>query len=268
MIIGSWSPFHGTYSTANLLAIAECIANTYDKKVLIMQTHFTMNNLEKPLLGSLDSTNESIFFKDIGLDAVVRHFKSGSFNEESVANSCVTVSDNLSLLAGTRQRDRSVYNNETEREIVAKIIRELGKMYDVVLVDTNAGLSDASLEVLNVAERIIVNLRQNKEMIETTLNNAELNRLAEKAKFFYCFGAYDDCSKLSIRNVRRNFKKIYTDNSGVVPYLSQYNDAISDCRVHSFLSSMADSYALETDKDDDIWYYSVDDFAEKITRRE
>ncbi len=267
MIIASWSPFHGTSSTANLLALAECLANTYDKKVLIMQTHFAMNNLEKPLLGSLDSSKESIFFKDIGLDAVVRHFKSGSFNETTVANSCVTVSENLSLLAGTRQRDRSIYNNEIEREIVTKVIKELSKLFDVVLVDTNAGLSDVTLDVLNVSERIIINLRQNREMIENTVNNPEIKKLAESTQLFYCFGAYDGYSKLSINNIKRSFKKITSEHSGVVPYLTQYNDAISDCKAHHFLVSLSDAYESEVEKDEDVWYSSVAEFAEKITRR-
>ena len=49
MKVAFWSPFHGTGATANLLALSVAVSELMDKKVLVTQTHYNMNNLEGPL---------------------------------------------------------------------------------------------------------------------------------------------------------------------------------------------------------------------------
>ena len=54
MKIAFWSPLHGTGASSGLIAMATAISVIYSEKTVVTQTHYNLNNLERPLLGSSD----------------------------------------------------------------------------------------------------------------------------------------------------------------------------------------------------------------------
>ena len=53
-----WSPLHGQGQTSNLHIIGLIMSLLHNKRVLLPQTHLSMNNLEGPLVGKNVDINE------------------------------------------------------------------------------------------------------------------------------------------------------------------------------------------------------------------
>ena len=181
MKIAFWSPFHGTGATANMLALSVAISELSNLKVLVTQTHYNMNNLEKPLLGDVE--DKESFFRDTGLDAIMRFFKSGNLTEEQVNNCSIKVSKNLYLLAGTRASSRESYENKVVQDMVTHIITLVENFYDIVFVDTNSGNNEQSLKVISECDMVIVTVRQGGDALEEALKTSVL----KDKKVFYLF---------------------------------------------------------------------------------
>lgn len=264
-ITAVWSPLHGAYTTANTLALAVCMAEGHETKTLVTQTHFSLNNLEMPLIGRSTISKDELF-TDIGLDAATRLYKANSFGliESATIPIGGETDTALSLLPGTTKRSREIFDNDEERLLLKRVIRELARYYTEVLIDTNAGYGDQTMAVLEAADNIVICLRQNRQMIEDVLANEQIKPLLEKKKVFYLFGEYDSLSKMSLQNLRKIFRSSFSkSNLGAVPYNIGYRDAISDCTAYSYLIRTIDLYDPKEEDADD-WWYEVDQFVEKL----
>lgn len=244
MKIAFWSPFHGTGATSNMLAISLMFTEheKFMKKCLITQTHYNMNNLEKPLLGEVE--NAGAFFRDTGLDALCRTFKRGDFTESDIDKCAIKVTKNLYLIAGTqagKQGDlyRTAFETGESKEIIEKSIDFADGLYDVVFVDTNPGTNEQTLGLLARCDVVVVTLRQDGESIEAALN---LPVLKDKS-VFYLFGSYDPYSKYTLKNLRKMHKELTKYNSGGIPHCTQYMDALTDNKILKYMS--ANLYADE-----------------------
>lgn len=260
MKIVFWSPMHGTGATANMLAITLAIAGRHDSKILMTQTHYAMNNLEGPLVGELDGRRESEYWRDTGIDAVIRYFKSGMLSRE-IMNSCaIDLTDRLSLLTGTRQSSKQTYDDDILRRIVSRILDTAEDYYDFVTIDTNSGYSSTSIDTVRSADVVIVTLRQNIDMINELFENEKFKKLDPK-RIFYLFGSYDAYSKYNLGNIRRMYRRINSRNSGGLPHCTAYMDALCDNRALRYISSnlVAEEYG------DSEFFRALCDVSERIT---
>lgn len=232
MKIAFWSPMHGQACvTASMLSIAIMAILKKNKKILVTQTHYNMNNLETALVGKVPG-KERDFFRDIGIDAVMRSIKSAPLTDEIIENCSLSfLQRKLSLLAGTKQTNRSVYEEESVQTIL-KILTEIEKYEDLVFIDTNSGNGAITKTVLAAADKIIVNLKQSQAMLDSYFFG---DYQLPTEKVFYLFGAYDENSRYSMRNIRRRYREINRTNSGMIPYNIEYSDAFSDGRVIKYI---------------------------------
>ena len=68
MKVAFWSNVHGqTGVTSNVIALA-LMAAIEKKKVALLQSHFVLNNMSKPLVGTDVNPEE---FRDTGIDALI-----------------------------------------------------------------------------------------------------------------------------------------------------------------------------------------------------
>lgn len=255
MRIAFWSPFHGTGATAGLLALAIAISEENKQKVLVTQTHHSMNNLERPLLGNVEQEE---FFRDTGLDALIRYFRSNSVTMEQISNCSIRVTKYLHLLAGTKVANKESFENATVQQIVNKIMEIADKCFDMVFIDTNSGESAQSYDVIRDCDMVIVNLRQNRQMIEQFLDNEYF----EGRKIFYLFSQYDADSKYNLANLRKLYKKINRENSAGIPHCTAYMDAICDDRVLDYILSNLDA---DEDASDYPFIRSIREAAEMVS---
>jgi septum formation inhibitor-activating ATPase MinD len=266
-VISFCSPMHGTSTTANLMAVGICLAADYGKSVLLMQTHFTLNNMELPLIGDVTKTNEDLFYQNTGLDAVIRLYKSGKLTEDTVRNAVVNIGDtgHLAVLAGTKQQVKETYDNARDNGVIEVVIRELKKYYDYVLIDTNAGFSEQTRSAMNQSDAVVFNLRQNRKEVETLLENDEVKGILEaggkKRQAFYLFGSHSEDSKYNLQNMRRAFGAIKRSNSGAIGFSPMYMDAFSDLCVYSRLMAVSDQARTIEKQEPDEWWSQVTAFA-------
>lgn len=262
MKIAFWSPMHGTGATANMLAVALAVACRKDRSILLTQTHYSMNNLEQPLLGRTTGEEDADYFRDTGIDAVVRYFKAGILSEEILNNCAIDVAPGLSLLAGTRQSSRETYETDVLRSIVGHILGKAQEYYDWVVVDTNSGYSMSSFETVLGADIIVVNLRQSKRMLDDFFANEAYEKLKSR-KLFYLFGSYDPKSKYNLRNLRHMYKDITAANSGGMPHCTEYMDALCDNNAFRYITT---NIVADSDYSDISFFAGLREITDKLIK--
>jgi len=226
-----WSPLHGQGQTGNLHIISIIMSLLCRKKVLMMRTHFAMNNFEEPLTGRRPEE----FFRDIGMDAAVMYSKMDCLTGGILESCCITFSGtNLLLLPGTE-----IMNYETyERDIcshLSRMIENAEKYVDVVMVDANCGDDEMSFRLMEEADVIIVNLTQKEYAIRRLFTG--YGELLDKHKnIFYLFGNYDRNLGCNMVNFRRKYSRyVNSRNLGAIPYCSKIADAQNECRILDML---------------------------------
>jgi hypothetical protein len=110
------------------------------------------------------------------------------------------------------------------------------------------------------ADVIVVNLRQNRVMIDTFMADNKL----PADKTFFMFGMYDEASKYSARHVSKRYKCITATNCGVVPYDIAYSDALSDGKVVEYFEKY---YAMKH-KTDNFFFDAVEVSAKRLVEIE
>lgn len=260
MKIAFWSPLHGVGGTAAMLAITLAVATDSDKSILLTQTHYSMNYLEGPLVGEIDGPQGSDYFRDIGVDAVVKYFKAGLLSKEVMENCAIDITSRLSLLAGTKQSSRRAYDDSVLRKIVGHVLDAAEDFYDWVVVDTNSGYSSSSIETVQKADVVVVTLRQNRDMLDELFANEEFRKL-NSDRILYLFGSYDPNSKYNLNNLRHIYRQINADNSGGLPHSTAYMDALCDRRALKYITAnmVAEDYG------DTEFFRALKDISRKIT---
>lgn len=247
MKIAYWGLVHGqSRITSNMLAIAVVTTILSDYKTLITGTHFTLNNLEGPLIGYQSSKHKEEYFRDVGVDALIRSLKSAPLDEETIENCCFSLLNNrLSLLPGTMKNNKDYFHEDMEK-LVINMLRYIEAFHDFVFIDTNSGLNDLTHKVIEEADLLVINLNQNIMMLNQILKEPML----DGKKIFYLIGNYDKASKYNIHNLRRMYKKLNNKNSSVIPYNTEFQDAICDGKILDFIKSN-----LHCRKDDRNYYF-------------
>jgi hypothetical protein len=229
--IAYWSPVHGqTGTTSNILATSLMAGLEFRKKSILTQTHFNYNNLEAPLVGiNSKQITSTDYFRDIGLDMLLRSFKSFKLDRESIYNCCISLpGTNVSLLPGTYKCNKDSFEYEMN-SIIINLLRTMEEFSEIVFIDINSGNNPISLKIITDADLTIINLSQNMSIIDTLLSTGLPIPLK---KAFFLFGNYNRKSKYNIHNIRRRFHKYITSsNSGVIPYNTAYLDAQCDGKV-------------------------------------
>lgn len=229
-----WSPLHGQGQTSNLHILALIMSLLHKKKVLMMQTHISMNNLEGPFVGrnaDLSGSSESNIFQDIGLDAVVMYSRLNMLMENTLESCCLTFPDtSLLLLPGTGIKNRETFDRDISRNIF-RMLQYAENYVDVVMIDANSGNDDLSFNLMASADLIVVNLTQSRHVLNRFFQEYE-KRFSDFSKAFFLFGSYDKYSGYNISNCRRKYWKYFNkNNSGVIPYSTKYLDARNECNI-------------------------------------
>ena len=236
MKIAFWSPMHGTGATANLMALMLAIAEDSDRSVLLTQTHYCMNDLEGPLVSGLKGADREDYFTDMGIDAVIKYYKSGMLSKEILESCATEITDRISLLAGTRQCSRTAFENGMVSRIVERIFDASEEFYDWVVIDTNSGFSQTSTSILKDADIVVVTLRQNRALLDELFRNEEFLGI-DNDRVFYIFGSYDPDSKYTLSNLKHIYRNISSANSAGLPHCTGYMDALCDRRAADYIRS-------------------------------
>ena len=237
---------HGqTGTTSNLLSIAVMSTLKYQLKNMVAQTHFNLNNLEAPLVSTSGAIAKE-YLMDVGIDALARSIKSFPLDNDIIENCSISLlNKHMNLLPGTTKNNRDIYEYDISKTITS-ILHAAANYHDIVFIDTNSGRNELTMKILQNVDLIVVNLSQNKSILDDYTMNYEFR----DKKVFYLIGNYDCNSRYSLKNMQKPFHWMKNINTAVIPYNTEYMDAQSDGQVIQFMMKN-----MNCDKDDSNAYF-------------
>jgi len=258
MKIAFWSNTPGQAgTTSNLLAVSLYISLKYKFNSILTQTAFRGNNMETPLIGV--SSRNTDLFQDVGIDSLMREIKAAALTKTDFHNCSVSVIKGLNLITSTSKENEDHYKVDVDKTF-ENIIHYAESFFDIVFIDTLAGKNDVTNKVLEEADLIVINLSQNKTMLDEFFKNTSL----DLNKAFFIIGNYDKNSTQNIANLTRRYKKINGMNSAVIPHDTDFLDAQSAGTLVDFMKRN-----IKADKDDNNYDFmnGVTSAANKILKK-
>lgn len=232
MKIAFWSNVHGQVATtSNMLAVAiySCIKN--NRKIALLESHYKFNNLEAPLLGTIEQRE---FYMDTGIDALLRDSKSGMLTESVILDDAISLLDKqCSLYLGTTKTDRKVYETDMI-ENISQILTQIDECHEFTFIDVASGYNPLSTYILQQADLIVVNLCQNEYVLTDIFRE-----WVYKNKSIYLIGRYDENSSLNKKNVCHRFK-ILKNEIGTIEYNVEFMDSVNRGEVIDFILKNVD----------------------------
>jgi len=223
------SNVHGQPGTSsNMLAIALMSDVLYGRKSIMLQTQFTQNRLEVPLLKK--EQRKRIEQLQLGMNALIKSMLAGMGTRELLKNCCLSLGENsIDFLPGPYHKQKQVYERELEITL-HEMIKLAEQCYEYVYIDCGVEMNPYAMKVLEEADLILVSTCQNKRVLDDLFENYKL----PDKPIFYLIGNYDKNSQNSIGNLFHSYKELNKHNTFVIPYNIEFKDAVSESFITSF----------------------------------
>ncbi len=228
MKVAFWSPVPGQAgTTGNMLAAAVMSCLILKKNILLLQNHFRDKSLEKAVLGKAAGMD---LFENIGLDSLSRNIKISELSKDIISNSSISLYNNrIHIIPGTTRENKYLFETELSLTFTA-ILNSVNKFYDIVFMDLVSGPAEMSKRSKEEADLIVVNLSQNKNMIDDYFSRYHL----PEEKTVYLIGKYNDKSRYNLTNLERSYHSL-KNKTGVIPYNVDFMDAMIGGKLMSYL---------------------------------
>ncbi|MEK4487999.1 hypothetical protein MHH81_21045 [Psychrobacillus sp. FSL H8-0484] len=224
--IVSWSPVHGqSATTSNTVALASMFSLDGHNHSLLTHTQLTYSTLEY----LFQSDNPG--FDDGGMEALERLVKSKLLKSEAIPDYAITIYKNrLDLLLGSNK----AWDNSVEADrLLRSVLNVAATHYNTLWIDAHSGtFNHTSKSLFKDADLVLVNLPQNKYIIESFFNGESFPEELKGKPYVVLISTYDENASFSIRNIKRTFKvkvPLYP-----IMYSSGYRDAINQQEVSDF----------------------------------
>lgn len=218
-LIVTWSPIAGQGGSSTLTSsLASIMSLETSKKVL-----FTHAKQAKTVLDTIYKTSESDLTRG-GMEGLERLVKSKMLQPESIPDYTEPI------YIGKLDYLQSGYNEEiSERENTARlfaVLRAALESFDVVFANVGSGIdSIATQELLKQADIVLVNLPQNRYVVEKFFNGELMPEELKNRLYYVVVTNYDPKATYSVRNIKRKSKtksKIFA-----FPYSTELKNAIN-----------------------------------------
>lgn len=225
MKIAFWGNLHGQVATtSNMLAIAIYSCIKKNREIALLQSHYSLNNLEFPLLGPIEKDG---VYEDTGIDALLRDSKSGLL--DMIKDDAISLLDKrCSLYMGTTKTSQEVYEKDM-LENIGQILTQVDKAHDITFIDVASGHGILSNLILQQADIIAVNLCQNEYVLKEFFKTWEYRN-----KSIYVIGRYDMNSMLNKKNLCRMYKLSKKDTA-TIEYNVEFMDAFNHGELIDFI---------------------------------
>lgn len=225
-LIVSWSPVRGQGSSTLTFSLASMLALDTTHKVL-----FTHAQKSKSILDVLFETSDKNDIADNGMEGLERLVKSNRLKTESVPDYAENIYlGKLDYLQSGFSNTRSDSENIT---FLFSVLKASLQAYEMVFVDLECGTdSVATKELVKQADVVLVNLPQNRYVVEQfTSGELMLDELRER-DYFVVINQYDKNATYSIRNIKRQVKA--KEKMFGFPYATPLKNAINLGNVSDF----------------------------------
>lgn len=230
MIVSFWAREHGQpRTTSNMQAVATMLACDLQIRTLVAHTHLERSTLEKAY--SSLRTMEGLDKSTGGMDAIIRLVKSQNLTSMSVKEKSLPIIENrLDLLEGPSIEHQSYF-----LEALPYILDAAKTYYDISFFDVSSGMSNPITNlVLQHSDLIVVNLNQNRNILDTFFKREDPFDIFEGKPILYCIGAYDRKAGLSVDRMVKEYQ-LLKKSVGYVPLNTSYLDAQNERNIIDFL---------------------------------
>lgn len=236
MNICFWSNVHGqTGATCSMIAVSLYNSIVNKSKNAVMQTHYSMNNLSKSILGNKFENT----VLGVGIDALMRDVKTGPITQTTANDDSVSVLNGLYSVFPETVRDNKVPYEKDLLAFYKPVINGLDPFYDNLYIDVASGYSEASMKILDNADIVVICLCQNRNVIDHYLKEPIKHK-----NVIYLFGNYDYQSKYNIKNLRRTYPVLKKNTCVSIAYSTNFMDSLNDGSVVEFFYRKCDVSTL------------------------
>lgn len=229
--------------TTSAIAMATQMAMEHNKKILLLSTYndnevltaFFSHNVERNrLLSALGGGTKKVSI-DSGITGIAKVVTSNRLTPEQITNyTKIVFKGRLEILSGLNGPENDY---EEIKTMYPEIIRKAEQYYDVVIVDLNKGISDFSLEIIEMSDAIIYAINQKTSSVEAYLQSKADGFLAGRKNVVPFIGRYDQFSKFSTKNLTRTIKEKKKLNA--VPYNTLLSESIDESIVADYFLKIA-----------------------------
>lgn len=229
MKIVLWSNVHGQPGTSsNMLAVALMSDILFGRKSMMLQTQFSMNQLEFPLLKKEQRLRVEQL--QLGMNTLIKSMMAGIGTRELLKDCCISLGENsIDFLPGPHHKNKQVYEGELEVTI-HDMINLAEQCYEFVYIDCGVCMNRYVRRLLEEADLIIVNTCQNKRVLDDLFSSYDFSN----KNTCYLLGNYDPKSQNNSNNLFHTYKFLNRNNTFLIPYNTEFKDASSEASITSF----------------------------------
>lgn len=248
MQIAFWSNIGGKNGvTSNMAGVGIMSALLHKKKILMMENHFHINNLETAFIsrdnGSLKE-EELYFYNPIGMDFLIKKLHSNIETEDMIKNSALEfLNQSIYYIPQSHLNNREIFEHQLY-EVICPLLDKIEQEAELTFIDTIGG-NLTSKVILSKADMVVVNLSQDPGIIEHFFEN--YSSLISKAVFL--MGNYNRNSTYNLSKIRNKYH-INKDRIAIIPYNIEFKDSLSSGSLISFLTRN-----YNCTKDEDNYYF-------------
>ena len=246
MNIAFWSMTSGRSATSgNMLAVSVMTSLAYSMQETLVQIDQYSRAIDD-VFGERRQTNllmeEYSYYSKKGLDSLIDKCQLDELSLKDLDENTIPVKDTGISYIPVSRRTTIGINNRELIYFTKKFFEVLNRSEQLNFIDCINGDAPVSKAILKVADVVVINLSQG--MICSTLNIDK--DILKKSVFL--IGKYDENSKENISHIS---KKYGIDRNAIacIPYNIQFNDAIHEGKLVSYMNKSVNSRTNDENMD-------------------
>lgn len=220
--------------TSNLACISIMVAIEEKKKLLLMENHFSMNNIENAMVHfhSQNVVNEQdYYFNHVGMDHLMKKFHSQMYDKDMIEHASLSfLNGHIYYIPQSKTLNKEVFEYQLN-EVIIKMLKEMEETCDLTFIDTMGSENLTTKVILDEADLVVVNLSQNHMVWKDFFE--KYDSLVPKALFL--ISKYDSNSIYNVVNIMRKYQ-ISKERIAIIPYNVELKDSISEGKLIEFIS--------------------------------
>lgn len=235
MKIAFWSNIRqGGGVSTNLACMAAITAIAGMGRSILLENHYNVNNLAGILLSPERTAmlrESSQYYSKYGIEYILKRLYTGESGERLIRRASIPLLySSIYYLPQSYIVNKEVFNYEFD--LVHKdLFQCLERFSDIVYIDTESNGNASTIQILQEADLIVVNMNQELASWEDYFENYE--SLLHKSVFLV--GRYQREYSWSVLKLRRKFQ-IPRDRIGAIPYNMELQAAMQEGRMLQFLN--------------------------------
>ena len=238
MNIAFWSMTSGRSATSgNMLAVSVMSSLAYSINEILVQLDQHSRAIDD-VFGERRQTNllmeEYSYYSKKGLDSLIDKCQLEELSIKDINENMVPVKDTLINYVPVSKRTIIGVNNRELTFFSKKMFEVLNQSSQLNFIDCANGDTPVSRTILKAADVVVINLSQGMTSPSINIDKEILK------KSVFLVGKYDDNSKENISHIRKKYG-IERNDIAIIPYNIQFNDAIHEGKLVSYISKSMNS---------------------------